>query len=274
MRIFTKKPVKELSPYINCFWSIESTKGEYVPEQLIYPEATTDLIFHYGSPFKSKLDTDDYITQSNIIFCGQKTMSAKVISGYDIGMIAVNFNPFGASAFFNIPFGEIRNQNLNAVLFLSNDIKLLNEKLALADSFQVRVELLEHFLKLSFVNSSEYELIRLNAAYLHLKSNLTSFKVEDFAKSSCFSFRTLDRVFRKRVGLSPKEFLKIERLKYAIELMKSGKKVNLTGISHAAGYYDQSHFNKDFTGIVGMNPKSFSFLLAEEPACLENSEEL
>ena len=268
MQIFTQKPTNALCSYVNFYWSLESSTDEYVEEQLIYPEGTTDLMFHYGKPFSSKLDSIDYIEQPQVLFCGQKTSSAKVLSGSNIGMIAINFKPFGASAFFKLPFAEIRNQNLNAEFFLDNSIKILNEEIANAKNFHARVEIIENFLKRQILTNVEYDILRLNAAHEQLLKNVASFKVDDFAKSACFSFRTLDRIFQKRVGLSPKEFLKIERLKGAIEMMKAKDNANLTTIACASGYFDQSHFCKDFNNIVGINPKEFAKLLASEPQCI------
>jgi len=69
------------------------------------------------------------------------------------------------------------------------------------------------------------------------------------------SSRELERKFKKNVGLSPKQIARIYHFQSVLHLKnKSG---SLTELAHTAGYYDQSHFIKEFRDIAGINPHSF-----------------
>jgi AraC-like DNA-binding protein len=57
------------------------------------------------------------------------------------------------------------------------------------------------------------------------------------------------------VGTSPKQFAAIVRLRNLID-QYSGVDT-LTDVAHKAGYFDQSHFIKDFQSFTGKTPKQF-----------------
>jgi AraC-like DNA-binding protein len=69
------------------------------------------------------------------------------------------------------------------------------------------------------------------------------------------SERQFERIFRFNVGISPKRFVEIARLNYAISIIS--KNSNLTETAYEAGYYDQSHFIRSFKFYTGMTPGEF-----------------
>ena len=79
-------------------------------------------------------------------------------------------------------------------------------------------------------------------------------RVEELAAGSGVSRRTIERLFQKRVGLTPKTYIRYTRFQHAVEKLKSGRKTGLTDIAYDCGYYDQSHFIKDFKQFFGETP--------------------
>jgi AraC-like DNA-binding protein len=55
--------------------------------------------------------------------------------------------------------------------------------------------------------------------------------------------------------VSPKKFASLVRLRHAVRLRAAG--VDLTTVAHMAGYFDQSHFIKDFRRATGSSPEAF-----------------
>jgi AraC-like DNA-binding protein len=68
------------------------------------------------------------------------------------------------------------------------------------------------------------------------------------------SRRHLTTRFREQIGLAPKAFARILRLQRAVRRLGSEGGGNLAEIAHGCGYYDQSHFNRDFGGFAGLTP--------------------
>ena len=70
--------------------------------------------------------------------------------------------------------------------------------------------------------------------------------------------RQLERLFKKYVGLSPKYYARIIRFNYIFQLIKS-KNSSWTEIVYQSGYYDQSHFIRNFKAFTGEDPSSYFF---------------
>jgi len=68
--------------------------------------------------------------------------------------------------------------------------------------------------------------------------------------------KRLIRLFRAEVGLSPKEYARVRRLQAALRQLGAGA----TGGAHIAahiGYFDQSHFVREFRSFTGMTPTQY-----------------
>ncbi|HEY7886038.1 MAG TPA: helix-turn-helix domain-containing protein [Cellvibrionaceae bacterium] len=68
------------------------------------------------------------------------------------------------------------------------------------------------------------------------------------------SVRSLQRLFRQYLGVSPKWVIDRYRMIEAVEAINAGGKVELTDLAYRLGYADQAHFSKAFTALVGVPP--------------------
>ena len=79
-------------------------------------------------------------------------------------------------------------------------------------------------------------------------------RVEDLAEVAGMSVRSLQRLLRERVGVSPKWVLQRHRVQLAAELIETRPDRDLGEVAVEAGYYDQSHLTADFSALVGLTP--------------------
>jgi AraC-like DNA-binding protein len=70
--------------------------------------------------------------------------------------------------------------------------------------------------------------------------------------------RALQRLTRRRIGLSPKWLVQRRRLHDAAELLRAGSAVDLARVAAELGYADQAHFTRDFRSATGLTPGEFS----------------
>jgi AraC-like DNA-binding protein len=82
-------------------------------------------------------------------------------------------------------------------------------------------------------------------------------RVDEFAARHGLSARTLQRVFRRYVGLGPKWVLQRYRLHEAAERMAAGEAEDLTRLALDLGYFDLAHFTGHFRKAVGRSPAAF-----------------
>ncbi|MFM9944703.1 MAG: helix-turn-helix transcriptional regulator [Bacteroidia bacterium] len=63
-------------------------------------------------------------------------------------------------------------------------------------------------------------------------------------------------LFKERVGISPKDFIKIQRIKKGLDFKEHGEE-SLTQLAYHLKYFDQSHFIHDFKESIGLTPKQY-----------------
>ncbi|MEQ9364035.1 MAG: helix-turn-helix domain-containing protein [Leptospirales bacterium] len=83
------------------------------------------------------------------------------------------------------------------------------------------------------------------------------------------SERSLERIFKQHVGLTPRMFARICRFQSALHRLKSSdcEHGRLTEIAFDADYADQSHFIRSFREFAGFSPREFQ---RESRAVTEN----
>jgi AraC-like DNA-binding protein len=82
-------------------------------------------------------------------------------------------------------------------------------------------------------------------------------RVEDLCALAGCSKRTLQRLFREYVGVTPKWVLERIRLHEAAERMADGEG-DWAGLALDLGYFDQAHFIKAFKAVVGRSPADYA----------------
>lgn len=79
--------------------------------------------------------------------------------------------------------------------------------------------------------------------------------VGESARSLGLSLRTLERRYRRHVGLTPGLAARIERFREALAAVASPPMPGgLSGVAYATGYADQAHLTRDFGELAGITP--------------------
>jgi transcriptional regulator GlxA family with amidase domain len=139
-----------------------------------------------------------------------------------------------------------------------DEILRLTEQLNIAVNHRQRVVLVEQFL-LAKMRGSSPDLL-MSAAVAWLERGTMAKRIDDLAMYIGLSQSALERRFRRVIGVSPKRFASLARLRHAAQLQAAG--ADLTTVAHTSGYFDQSHFIKEFRRITGSAPSAFFRLTA------------
>src|SRR6266540_2829865 len=83
-------------------------------------------------------------------------------------------------------------------------------------------------------------------------------KVEDLVDRYGLNKRTLQRLFARYVGVSPKWVIQRYRLHEAAEQLAAGASFSQATIALNLGYSDQAHFVRDFKAIIGVSPAAYA----------------
>lgn len=71
------------------------------------------------------------------------------------------------------------------------------------------------------------------------------------------TYKTLELRFELVLGVTPSEMLKIKRFNAVVHMMYACRHDSLTRIGQDCGYYDQSHFIREFKQLTGYTPRLF-----------------
>lgn len=82
-------------------------------------------------------------------------------------------------------------------------------------------------------------------------------RLEDAASALAVSSRTLQRVARKYIGLSPAALIRRRRLQDAAERARLDPTADLAAIAAESGYADHAHLTNDFRRYLGFTPSSY-----------------
>ncbi|MDY8135884.1 helix-turn-helix domain-containing protein [Aquimarina sp. 2201CG5-10] len=70
--------------------------------------------------------------------------------------------------------------------------------------------------------------------------------------------RNLERFFKTYIGLTPKFYSRVIRFSNIFKLIQQ-EGFNWASIAYLAGFYDQSHFIKNFKEFTGEEPSKYGF---------------
>jgi AraC-like DNA-binding protein len=102
---------------------------------------------------------------------------------------------------------------------------------------------------------AEGELVNRVVAFVEGDREVT--RVAQVCAQFDLSERALQRLVRRRLGLTPKWLIQRRRLQEAAERLR-GRGTTLAEVSALLGYADQPHFSRDFARVTGMTPGAFA----------------
>ena len=120
-----------------------------------------------------------------------------------------------------------------------------------------RVRLLNNFLLQQTSKSKGPDAVIIQAVKLIVQYEGVM-TVELLLQTLFVTERTLERKFKQTVGITPKRFIEIVRLNASAKRMqRMNEKQSLAGVAYDSGYFDQSHFIKDFRKFTGFTPQQY-----------------
>jgi AraC-like DNA-binding protein len=82
-------------------------------------------------------------------------------------------------------------------------------------------------------------------------------RAEEIADQIGISLRSLQRLFRDYVGVSPKWVIRRYRLQEAAWRLAQGDNEPLSHLAAELGYFDQAHLARDFVAMLGCSPSDY-----------------
>jgi len=249
------KPIHNLlKPHIVCYWFIQ-TKGIPVDTKML-PDGYSDIMINLGDPYEIVAMNGKANLINDSVFVGQRTGSLILRQPGTVNMIGIRLQPGSeflltgkqASTFVN-EIVSLQEINCDESRQLLNDLK----KGGLSD--KEKLSLVEKVLLAQIKNTSVHTQKVLKRAVVMIMDRRGNMQVNELLKSCGLEYKQAERLFRKHVGLTPKMFAKVNRFYFAFTKVRTLSEADWLSVLHDCGYYDQSHFIRDFSFFSGLSPK-------------------
>jgi AraC-like DNA-binding protein len=139
----------------------------------------------------------------------------------------------------------------------NREIREIEEKLFHAETAESKIGLVEEFLINHFSAIPVYDQFLITRGIDLVKRYSPTMTAVELAEELCVTTKTLERKFAGYIGKTPKQFIRLMRFQKIIAGLTKNKESSLTDFAYQNGYYDQSHFIRDFKAYTGYTPKGF-----------------
>ena len=257
--MFTEiRPREALRPYVKRFYYYDA-QSTHAFDDLVFPSGNLELIFNLGNGlWKTKKDEAFYTTPT-VELWGQITKPLMVRSVGKNFMLGVRFYPHTAAYFFDEDISAFNNEVTDGAEVFGPSLNNLHELLLTYTDPVDRIAMLENYL-LHRLAASEKKHSRIRLVEdiaTRLKNHPDGERIGVVSERTKISPRYVHQLFSQYTGLTPKLFCQISRFQYSLQLMQGGDK-KMTSVGYDSGYFDQSHFIREFKSFTGLTPASFS----------------
>lgn len=248
------EPAAVLKPWIEFYWSVAWDLGDEVFEQIVISNPTVDLSFE-DDPGTNAAGLKVFVTGVEPrAYVRRLTGSGRVCA---IHFAPGMFRSWWTDAVRTLTGRAIRipasgkpwERALEEILPRILDLKT-SDRANLLDSI-----LVPHRPPLDPVAEELRDLV--NAT----RHDPELWTAGALAARRGYAVRTNQKHFLEYVGVGPKWVIRRFRIQKAIEVLdedrRQGRSSDLTSIAHSLGYFDHSHFTRDFGAVAGISPSAY-----------------
>lgn len=241
-RLARYHPSEELGFFVEFYWIVEwdlTSQADHHQESLPHP--SIHITVEHG--------------RSEIVGV-VKGRFVKVLHG--LGRVfGVKFWPGGFYPFWDAPVSDLTNRVISLSEVFGKSGKIFAEAVTACTYDEGIVELAEELLHArNPIRDENVVVVRQIVDQIAVEPSIT--KVDDLIPGVGMSKRTLQRLFRRYVGVSVKWVIQRYRMHEAIEQIGRGHPVDWARLAINLGYFDQAHFIKDFKRFAGRTPDEYA----------------
>ena len=235
-------PKGEQSSYVQALWSAsvsQESLGDI--KRWLQGDACSGILFNLGST----IYLDDIECSSKVILLPVSKEAHSITLPPNSQLAGIRFHPGVGTA------------------ILENDSPRLNELQTIVEQL---MNTPEHYARMSIMYKWIKKIIHfpdvIPASLLRSLNVIPqAHKIGAIANDVALSQRQLERQYQKWVGMPPKQYQRIIRVKNTINALKNNPNTDLVELAIENGFTDQAHMTREFKQIAKITPKRFSNLI-------------
>lgn len=256
MKFTEIKPGKQLSPYINCYWILES-ESDLEIHDTIFPAGYIEIVFNLGEALWQSSVDNLFRKSPAIELLGQITRPMPIKACGKNKMLGIRFFSHSAAYFFNEEAWHFNDQISNLADVFGATVRILHERLINTDGSNKQIGLIEDFLLRRIRKTGKGSTVSLVRQIVEdMQRNAFSDNIDTTARRYGITPRYLQKLFLQHIGITPKLYGQINRFKLSLRHIGE-RQMSLTSIAYDCGYSDQSHFIREFKSFAGITPSAY-----------------
>lgn len=240
--LLRREPSPDLAPFVERHWRVRwDLRGRERFVQQVLPHPCVNLAFERGRSYVYGVGTRR---------AGHAIEGAGQVFG-------TKFRPGGFLPFVGRPLSDLTGRTVSPREVFDIDVAAVEHDVLATSDIDEQIAIVEAVLRAVSprpdpVIAQIGEICRLAMGEREITH------VEDLAARVRLSPRSLQRLFRRYVGVSPKFVIRQYRIHEAVARLSDGQPVDWAALSQDLGYFDQAHFNRDFKALVGQSPGEYA----------------
>jgi AraC-like DNA-binding protein len=175
-------------------------------------------------------------------------------------VMGVHFRPGGAFPFMRPPADELHGQHVSMSELWGTFARDLRERLLMAKTVDLQFDILESALTERVARPLE---LHRAVAYGLREFCGGGRTVAEVVESTGLSARRFVDVFRQQVGLTPKQYCRVQRFQRTIRTLPAANGIDWADVAAGNGFFDQAHLIHEFRAIAGLSPGEYAGLRTE-----------
>ncbi|MFD2306559.1 AraC family transcriptional regulator [Enterococcus termitis] len=236
-------PDPRLQPYIQSYWLSLSKESQSTSR--IIPDLCSDLIIQLNREF----------AVLSIKLCGPSTTFFYSYGAQEDIYFGIRFHLGGMYPFLKYSFKEMKNQLWALEEVQKNMSQELSEQLSPATSVTAVIQCLDQYF-LKKLNQLDNELSTVISTFINAYSCPKEYGA--LLSEIIISERSLQRLFKEEIGLTPYEVFDILRFQKVYQEIARNPQIKHLDLVTKYAFFDQSHYSKKMKKMTGLTPQEIS----------------
>ncbi len=219
-------------------------------------DGCAELVFHYKGVFEEIDAHGEHISGPLSLLHAQGRAHRRFITDTAFGIFGAYLFPFAIPHAVRAPATDVCGRLLDLQTLFGSAGREIEARVMAAPHNAARMALVSRFLETQLLHKRVRDAAVFRSIVQLLAEGGTR-PVARLAAGAHLSVRQFERKVKEHAGLSPKLLSRIARFQAAATLAVGEAPQSLTEIGYNCGYYDQSHFIRDFKEFSGYQPHEF-----------------
>lgn len=244
------------SLFVEKYLTIEHQgQVDNLTKELILPDGTAGLLFMTtGSISRSDQQAQNGIQLNKVYLFGQKTKAVHYQLPTDnLYAFGAKLKPQALHQLFGISGVEWTDTLVDMEMIVGRSTQLFEEQINEAPNLIAKIKVVEQMFQQFYHSSIKHEAL-MDLILQDIKNSGGNISIAALAKKYNCSYKFLERLFRRFIGMNPKMYARIVRFNTSFYTFKHNHSSKLTDLAYNCGYFDQMHFIKEVQWFSGRNP--------------------